>query len=156
MTFYSRKRNRLKNYDYSTENYYFITICVYEKKCIFGKPEQLNSVGKVVEYCIDKIPEKYPGVIVDNYIIMPNHIHLILALQKKENDSYMPNISHVVGQFKMSVTKQIRKLNSIYPVWQRSFYDRVIRNQREYEKIWNYVEYNDQKWMEDCFYPEKK
>ena len=151
MTFYNRKRNRLKNFDYSTENHYFITICSHEKQCIFGHPQILNDVGKIVEGCILQIPKIYPQISVDNYIVMPNHVHIILAIEKSYF-SKLPNICNVIGQFKMMVTKQVKKIKPIQNVWQRSFHDRIIRNQREYEKIWNYVEYNDQKWMEDCFY----
>ena len=155
MAFYSRKNNRLPGYDYSSENYYFITICTYNKSCIFGKPNKLNEFGNIAESCILEIPKNYQSVKIDNYVVMPNHIHLILVLEYAKSDKKLPGISKIIGQYKMSVTKQIHKMGYDETVWQRSFHDHIIRNQQSYEKIWNYVEYNDQKWTEDCFYCEE-
>ena len=152
MAFYQRKNTRLTGYDYHTENYYFITICTHNKNCIFGEPKKLNDVGKISEECILKIQVFYPHVRVDNYVVMPNHIHIILALEGTDQGFILPDISEVIGQYKMSVTKKVRKLYPDMNVWQRSFHDHIIRNQSEYEKIWNYVEYNDQKWNEDRYY----
>lgn len=155
MPYYSRKRNRLQGYNYSTDNYYFITICTHNKMCIFGEPRKLNELGKIAESCILQIQKYYPPVRVDQYIVMPNHIHMILAFEGADQGLLHPDVSKVVGQYKMSVTKKIRVMLPNYYVWQRSFYDRIIRNQKEYEAIWNYIEYNDQKWNEDQYYKEK-
>jgi len=144
--FYSRKSPRIAGYDYSSYNYYFITICTYEKRCIFGLPEQLNKIGNIVKECIQKIEKIFPGACVDNYIVMPNHIHIILVNGGNED------INMIIGQLKAAATKQIRMIYPEMRVWQRSYHDHIIRNQQEYEKIWQYVTYNNQKWQEDCFY----
>ena len=94
----------------------------------------------------------YPYVEMDNYIVMPNHIHMILVMKNGNHQGKRLTVSEIIGQYKMSVTKQIRCHKPGMQVWQRSFHDHIIRNQESYEKIWNYVEYNDQKWTEDCFY----
>lgn len=144
--FYSRKSPRIPGYNYTENNYYFITVCTHEKKCIFGTPKNLSFSGKIVFECIKKIEEVFPGVFVDASIVMPNHIHLILA---NENNK---DINLVIAQLKSAATRKIRRILPGQKVWQRSFHDHIIRNQREYEEIWKYVTYNYQKWEEDCFY----
>ena len=92
------------------------------------------------------------GVKVDNYIVMPNHVHAIIVLGEAKDEG--PNLSTVIGQYKMAVTKAIRKDCPEIVVWQRSFHDHIIRNQADYERIWEYVQYNPEKWESDCFYCE--
>jgi len=144
-----RRSPRIPNYDYSLPNYYFITICTHEKKCIFGFPGEQTRIGKIVEKHIRKIPEYYDTVSVDKYVVMPNHIHMILVLKGDESN---PNVPLIIAQFKRGVTKEIHSMEPNMAVWQRSFHDHIIRNQTGYEKIWTYIENNPQKWEEDCFY----
>ena len=143
-----RKSPRLPGYDYSTANFYFITICTYEKKCVFGNPGELNWLGKAAEENLIRISEINPNIRLDKYVVMPNHIHAILDIQNSESN----DLTIIIGQYKMSVTKRIRQKYSNFQVWQRSFHDHVIRNQQSYEKIWTYIDNNPQKWEEDCFY----
>ena len=152
MTLPKRKSPRIPGYDYATGNYYFITICTHKKKCIFGKPETLNELGMVAKVNIESIPKYYPQITVEKFVVMPNHIHMILVLDNCENIDKMPSVTKVVGQYKMSVTKEIHKRNKDLQVWQRSFHDHIIRNQEGYNNIWEYIEYNPVKWEEDCFY----
>ena len=144
-----RKQIRIKDYDYSQNGYYFVTICSHEKECIFGEPESLNHNGKAAELCLQRIQDIYPWILVDKYVVMPNHVHVILIVN--ETDKKIP-ITSIVGQYKMAVTKMVRKLEPDKIVWQRSFHDHVIRSQKSYEKIWCYIEDNPRKWEEDCFY----
>ena len=148
MPFYSRKATRIPNFDYSSYNYYFITICTHEKNCIFGTPLQLNSLGKIAEKHILQLSSYYQTVLVDKYVVMPNHIHMILVLNGDEN----PSVTQIIGQFKRGITKEIRETNPQMQIWQRSFHDHVIRDQAGYEKIWLYIEGNPQNWKKDCFY----
>lgn len=145
-----RKSTRIPGFDYSTPNYYFLTLCTSDKQCIFGNPGKLNRNGQIAEQMLRKIPEIYPQVRVDKYVVMPNHVHLILVLGSEQQTS----ITHIIGQYKVSVTKEIRKLCPRFHVWHRSFHDHIIRNQKSYEKIWEYIENNPLKWEEDCFYLE--
>ena len=159
MEFPKRKPNRLKEFDYSQPNAYFITICTKNKEKLFwenvgasiARPEDMNlsQYGKIVKEAIEKIPNIYPTITVDNFVIMPNHIHLLLQIHSDCNGRAMlaPTISNVVQQMKGYVTKQIGK-----SVWQKLFHDHVIRGQQDYLKIWNYIEGNPSKWEEDCFY----
>ena len=145
--FPARKSPRMKHYDYSTPNYYFVTICTNGKRCLFGEPNQLNTLGRIAEDKLRQIDRHFAGVMVDKYVVMPNHIHVILALQQSNAE-----LSAIVGQYKAAVTKQARTIIPDVVVWQGSFHDHVIRNQQAYEKIWLYIEGNPGKWQEDCFY----
>ena len=157
-----RKTHRLKNYDYSQPNAYFITICTENRKNMFwedvgasiARPEdvRLSTYGKIVEESIRNIPNHYGAVTVDRFVIMPNHIHLLLQIHTDASGRAMlaPTISTIVAQMKGAVTKKIG-----HAIWQKLFHDHVIRNQKDYEMIWNYIERNPMKWSEDCFYKEK-
>ena len=146
-----RKSPRIQKFDYSSTNFYFITICAHEKKCIFGQPGALNWIGECAEEYLRKIFVINPNVRIDKYVVMPNHIHVIFDLQPSQEKV---DLAVVIGQYKMAVTKRIREKMPDFPVWQRSFHDHVIRNQADYERIWLYIEGNPQRWDEDCFYVE--
>ncbi|WP_213975136.1 transposase [Tepidanaerobacter acetatoxydans] len=153
-----RKNIRLNEYDYSQVGYYFITICTNDKKNLFWnvgetyssqfqKPP-LSKIGEIVEYGINKINSIYDNVEINKYVIMPNHIHFIIVLHAEEGRSKnTPTISRIVQQLKGSISKQVG-----FPLWQKSFYDHIIRNQQEYEKIYEYIETNPLKWEEDKYH----
>lgn len=161
---HKRKPNRLKDFDYSTNGTYFITICTKDKKHILGKvgaihelPETiLSEYGVIVNNIIKKIPERF-NVIISNYVIMPNHIHLLIEindrtireLSLRKNHSV---ISNIIGYLKMNSSKEIHKINPDEIVWQRSYYDHIIRNEKDYLNIWEYIENNTLKWCEDKYY----
>ena len=149
MDFPKRKSPRIPGFDYSSVNYYFVTICTHDKQCIFGNPGNLNWMGEIEEENLCMISVLYPQIKLDKYVVMPNHIHAILAVT---DDGMKVDISTVLGQYKMSVTKKIRIKKPDFMVWQRSYHDHVIRNQAGYEKIWTYIDSNPLKWEEDCFY----
>ena len=145
--FPKRKHPRLKQYDYATPNYYFITICTKNKACIFGSPEKLNRCGKIAEDGILNIEKHFVNIKVDKYVVMPNHVHLILILLPGS-----AGVPVIVGQYKSFVTKQIRSIVPDQEVWQTSFHDHVVRDQDDYERIWTYIDANPARWMDDCFY----
>ena len=149
MAFYCRKPTRIPGYDYSKCNYYFITICTNEKECIFGSPRNLHAFGNIVKEHIEEMESHYTSVKVDKFVVMPNHVHMIMILEAADSN---PSISSIIALFKTGVTKQIRLQRPDIKVWQRSFHDHIIRNQNSYEKIWNYIDNNPLKWEEDCFY----
>ena len=108
--------------------------------------------------------EVYDSVHVDKYVIMPNHIHLIIVISNDENNQYdddrqtqvgrtqfAPTISRIIKQFKGVITKQIG-----FSIWQRSFHDRIIRTEADYERICRYIDDNPISWKEDCYYPNSK
>lgn len=161
MKFSKRKPNRIPRYDYSTPGEYFITICTVNRRKIFwdivgasiARPnyEYLNADGRTVERLIKEIPERYPAVNVDSYAVMPNHVHMLLRINCDENGRPMvaPTISTVVQQFKGRATKLIG-----HGLWQKSYYDHVVRDDADYKEIWEYIESNPSKWIEDELYEE--
>ena len=142
-----RKSPRLKQYDYTSCNYYFVTICTKDKACLFGSPAKLSRMGRIAADCLKEITLHFPGVVTDKWVVMPNHVHAIIILPG--DTAALPT---VIGQYKAAVTKKIRTLASGTDVWQSSFHDHVIRNQADYERLWTYIDANPAKWMEDCFY----
>ena len=147
-----RKSPRIPNYDYSTKNYYFVTICTYNKECIFGNPGILNEYGRIAEAYLLKIPEIYQNFRIDKYVIMPNHVHVIFDVDDAEQKK---SLSYVIGQYKTHVSKEIHKSEVRKNLWQRSFHDHVIRSEQSYKKIWEYIDNNPIKWELDCFYPKE-
>ena len=151
MDFPNRKPNHLPSFDYSTPGAYFVTICTKDRKCILwdkvgasiARPNnaQLSTYGKIVAQAICDIPLHYPAISVDHYVIMPNHIHLLLQINTDTNGRPMvaPTISTVVQS-----------------IWQKLFHDHVIRGEKDYLKIWEYIDSNPALWKEDCFYEEEQ
>jgi putative transposase len=105
----------------------------------------LSKIGIVIENEIYKLNTVYENIKVDKYQIMPNHIHLIIFIYEDSNGrtQFAPTISRIIKQFKGSITKQIG-----FSIWQKSFYDRIIRNENEYQSVWNYIHNNPLKYLE--------
>lgn len=155
----NRKPNRLKKYDYSQKDAYFITICTKNRQktlwnvgASFGRPKefpQLSEYGTIIKNEISRIGEIYDNyVTIDKFVIMPNHIHMIILLHGNNGrPKVAPTLSRIMQQFKGSVTKQMG-----FSLWQKLYHDHIIRNEREYQKIWRYIDTNPLKWEEDCFY----
>ena len=145
----NRKKNRLAGFDYSIPQAYFITICTENRRQLFWKdvgavidrPEQipLSNLGIIVRQCIEAIPEHYPAITVENSVIMPDHVHLLLQINTDREGRSMtaPTISTVVRMLKGAVTKKAG-----FSVWQKGFYDHVVRGDKDYQEIWNYIEGN--------------
>lgn len=152
-----RKSPRLRGYDYSSAGGYFVTICTHEKKHLFGDiiGDQmfLNEVGKIAEQFLEQISHRNSDVEVDNFVVMPNHVHAIIFLIPVSADQAKTSISTIVGTYKAAVTREInrQKLHS-QRVWQERFHDHIIRNEREMEYIRRYILFNPTKWAEDKFY----
>ena len=147
-----RKSPRLPHFDYASDHYYFVTICSSEKKCIFGETNNLNVIGKITEKHIQNLSNHHTGVKVDKYVIMPNHIHMIIILGCEPNNTNTVKLDTVIGLLKSGITREIHQKHPNTKIWQRSFHDHIIRNQQAYEKIWLYIESNPQIWDKDCFY----
>lgn len=155
----NRKNIRLKGFDYAQSGYYFITICTKDKQNLFWTVGAsfagpmlelpLSNIGKIIDTEINKINTIYKTTVeINNYVIMPNHIHMIIIIHsEKEQTKLIPTISRIIQQFKGAISKQVG-----FPLWQKSFYDRIIRNQIEYEQINEYIETNPLKWTEDKYY----
>ena len=142
-----RKRTRLNEYDYSTPGAYFVTICTKDRKPLFGPVGADSISARMIKRTFQETIDRYFGIESPIFVVMPNHIHMIIKL---ESDQY--NLNQIIAQYKSGVTRKIREFFPDISVWQRSYHDHIIRNQREYEKIWNYIEGNPLKWNEDCFF----
>ena len=175
--FPQRKKLRLKNYDYSSDGGYFLTICTHQKFNFFGKIENdkmiLNELGKISRDFWLKIPNFYNSIKLDEFIIMPNHIHGIIFIEnpvrtftKRPNQNFPIKkselsdqsitkspyglCSKIIKSFKQITTKNIRQnFPNIGFCWQKSFYDQIIRNEEELLKIRKYIKYNPQNWQTD-------
>lgn len=163
MDFAQRKPNRLPGYDYGQKGVYFVTICTQNRlqtlsKIVVGDGSpipQLTDFGNIVMRYINLLTEKYPSMDVDKSVIMPNHIHMLIKnMAKSGTGNPSPTLGTVVGWFKYQTTKQINAMlgTAGNRIWQRSFYDHVIRDEADYQKIWQYIDTNGCKWKEDCFY----
>lgn len=172
-----RRSIRLRGYDYSQEGGYFVTICNKDRTCLFGtiveNKMQLNEAGRFVDDCWKQIPTHFPRVILDEYKIMPNHVHGIIMiegnvgvqnlepLQKSlrepthetpENkfQHIIPNsMGSIVRGFKIGVTKWFRQNTRVHVVWQRNFYEHIIRNDDSLNRIREYIMYNPIRWAAD-------
>ena len=168
MTFPQRKHPRLKHYDYSQNGCYFLTICTKEKACILGKVVAdnqgfptvvLSPMGKTVLSVITEMSHRSSCFQIDNFVIMPNHLHLLLTLDDSGGQGTghptaispegpggqgtgRPTVMSLVHYLKHAVTKQLGQ-----SIWQPSFYEHVIRNQESYLEICNYITGNPGKWL---------
>lgn len=158
-----RKRIRLEHYDYGAPGAYFVTICTHEKRCILSHiavgeglapPEiHLTSIGKCVEEQIRALPQRYPTIRIDNYVMMPNHIHLIVTLHEGSGGaSPSPTLCDVVRVIKSLTARLSRGILGELPLWQRSYHEHVIRSEDDYRQIWEYIEDNPFRWAEDRYY----
>ena len=158
--FPQRKPNRLVEYDYSQEGLYFVTICTENRKELLSKitigvgskPRvELSFIGKEVKNTIDYINQNYPGIKIENYVIMPNHVHILVEIEEIENKI---SLDDVIGRLKSFTTKRfnqlIRSKNSV--LWQRSFYDHVIRDQDDCANVQEYIDLNPQLWLSDEYF----
>ena len=172
-----RKSIRLKGYDYSLEGVYFITICVKDWTCLFGVITDgemiLNEMGQIAHDEWLKTSELRKNVELDVFVIMPNHIHVIIGfLGRGELHSHIElnspitkkgecnsplrgpsnNIGSIVGGYKSSVTKRLNLLNIGQTVWQRNYFEHIIRDEQSYQTISNYIVDNPANWSGDKFY----
>ena len=174
MEYQKRKHPRLSSYDYSQSGVYFITICTKDKKRIlcdivdgtskpivgrddlgtpfYGIEIKYTPTGRIVDKYIKSITQNYENVSVDKYVIMPNHIHILISLIPKDSrraESSRPTkISQIIGVLKRLINKEIGE-----NIFQTSFYDHIIRDEEDYIIKWKYIEENPIKWL---YYDEKE
>jgi len=170
-----RRSIRLPDYDYSQPGVYFITIIARERECLFGEIKdgkmQLNEAGQIVRDVWNSLPQRYPQISVGAAVVMPNHFHgnvIInehpvgvvraiheLPLQPQPTERQVQRrrmtLPLVVGYFKMNTAKRINELlgSQGIPVWQRNYYEHIIRGDEEYNRIHLYIEANVYNWLND-------
>lgn len=159
-----RKQLRLLGYDYKNVGSYFITICTENRRCLFEKVVDgemiMNDVGKMIYEVWSGLPSRYPGVQMDFFVIMPNHIHAIVFLgavdQGYKSDYTMISLSDLVRNFKTYTASRysqgVKKNgwpNFSKRLWQRNYYEHIIRNENSLEKIQQYINENPMRWNDD-------
>lgn len=177
-------------HDYN-DGVYFVTICSQAKQHLFGAISDdkmnLTDLGDIATDCITAIPSHNPTTELWNYVVMPNHIHLVVAVgaryiapaQSRLNESpaqsrssynrgcltppkhgeecedyhHNSRLAVIIGGFKAAVTREARArcIAPLPEIWQRSFHDHIISNQRAYENIMDYIDNNVERWADDCF-----
>ena len=181
---YHRKSSRLKNYDYSKTGTYFITICTKNRAPILStivgagsarpdtgsaRPDDesiyphivLTPLGEIVEKYIIDIHEYYPNIVINQYVIMPDHVHLLLTILSAsvsdERDlsaagraNPAPTVGNIIGRFKFLTTKEMANYLNISDnhIWQRSYHDHIIRDEQDYFNTWNYINENPLRWIQ--------
>ncbi|MDT8381936.1 MAG: transposase [Brevefilum sp.] len=159
-----RKNVRLKDYDYASPGYYFVSIVSYERKNIFGEiidgEMNLNQAGKTVEQTWQDIPKHFPNTSCEIFVVMPNHIHGIINIIDDEivraqsirgNGVKPKSIGSIIGSFKSAVTKQLHQTKTINQerIWQRNYYEHIIRDEDDYQQITDYIAANPINWGHD-------
>ena len=181
-----RKRTRLPDYDYSAPGAYFITVCTQGRKCILSEivaggavpcgetgahrpvgaihespAVQLTQAGLCVQRAVERLAEQYTNLRVEKYVIMPNHVHLLLEITEDRAVRERPLrskrerslVDKAIGFMKMNSSRLIHISSPNSNIWQRSYHDHIIRGEDDYREIWNYIDTNPARWCEDCFYP---
>lgn len=183
-----RKPNRLKGYDYSLDNLYYVTSCVHDRVCCFGEivvgtgrdpslrnvgivssvgtghdlslqsiPQMvLNDHGRIAEKQWYWLQEQYPYIVLHAFVVMPNHIHGIIEIRRSQINSSDPikikSLSELLGAYKTTVSKLIHLAGFTEFKWQRSFHEHIIRDEKEFETISDYIFTNPVNWKQDKLY----
>lgn len=142
---------RLRGYDYSQAGYYYVTICTEECRCFFGDIIEgnvhLNDSGKIVQAVWDDLPRRFPGVTLDEYIIMPNHMHgIIVQSGEPMATKVAPELGKIIRAFKAVSAHKIRTSSQPGFTWQHDFYDHIIRRNGELDRIRAYIVDNPMRW----------
>ncbi len=169
-----RKPTRWTEYDYSQNGAYFLTLCTHGRRCILcdivgggilDAPQctvELSQTGNAVKDTIQYINEHNEYMVIDKYVIMPNHIHLIVQISGGDGTSGMPSTNGTCGSPSPTnavipkLISSLKRFTNKYcgvEIWQRSYYDHIIRNEEDYLQIWRYIDENPLKWREDELHP---
>lgn len=154
------RRHRLSGFDYSTPGYYFVTVCTHQRQPLFGQilkgSHKLSAAGTVVMEVVSELPQTFTGVVVESFIVMPNHLHLLIYL---DIDTKTGSITDVVRWIKGVTTSRYGKgvKSNLWPAyqghfWQKGFNDQIIRNENHLYQVQTYIENNPLKWELDELY----
>ncbi len=162
-----RKHPRLTNYDYGSSGTYFITICTQNRRCVLSRivgrglaPAEIGKIeyslfGKIAEQQLALLEQRYPCLIVDRYVVMPNHIHMVLILNNPgAGASPRPTIMDIVCAYKSLTTIECKKHGFKEKLFQTSFHEHIIRGREDYEEIVKYICENPIRWHDDELYAE--
>ena len=157
----TRKNPRLSDYDYSSNGAYFVTVCTHRKSHILGTvvgrglaPAEtiLTEYGRIIENQLLDLENRFKGLRIDKYVIMPNHVHGIFILENAAGVNPRPTVSDIICAWKSLSSHQCKKQGLNAKLWQTSFYDHVIRDEQDYFVRWKYIDENPAKWAEDEYF----
>jgi REP element-mobilizing transposase RayT len=167
-----RRSVRLKGYDYAGSGAYFVTICTQNHECLFGEIRDgrmiLNDAGRMVQSLWDELPRHFPNVELDTFVVMPNHVHGIIwiidvgrgtACRAPTVERFGQPVAHslptIIRSFKSAVTKCVNAQRGTpgLPIWQRNYYEHIIRNDDELNRICEYIVNNPARWDNDVENP---
>ncbi len=171
-----RKILRLQGYDYDLPGEYFVTICAYRHRCLFSRivPKDgvgalheapvvaLSCVGKAVESVLLSLPQRYAPLAIEDYVIMPNHLHILFVLpsgtERALREAPLPDpeqrsvIAKAVGYLKMNVSKQIHRTDPELMLWQSRYHDHIVRTPEDSLRIREYIRNNPARWTQDRYF----
>ncbi len=176
-----RRSIRLRGYDYAQAGFYFVTICVRDRECMFGETVdndvRLSKYGTLVAQAWEDLPNHYPHIELDRFVVMPNHFHGIVVLTPvgvglesahsdvrstvraglKPAPTKRHGLPEIVRGFKTFSARRINEIRQTpgTSVWQRNYYEHVIRDESDYNRIAEYIANNPQRWVEDSLHPDK-
>ena len=159
--FAERKHTRMAHYDYSTAGAYYVTICTHNRRCLLSRvvgrrlapaETELSVYGKIAQEQLLLLEKRFPLLKVDQYVIMPNHIHAVLILEETAGASPRPTLTDIVCAYKSLTTRACKKLLPINKLFQTSFYEHVIRGREDYKEIVKYIAENPSRWESDNLY----
>ena len=164
---YNRHSVRLKEYDYSSPGAYFVTVVTNGYKCIFGKiidqEMYLNEIGMIVKECWLQLPDHFFDIEVDPFVVMPNHFHGIISIYENDRrgtiyrapttekfgQPAVGSISTIMRTYKAAVSRLATRKLGMVKIWQRNYYEHIVRNQSDLESIANYILANPIRWSDD-------
>ena len=161
-----RKKMRLTGWDYSGEGNYFLTLCAKNRKPMFSRivgsgipdaPEvQLSDYGQCIRECLAYIAENNPNIVMHCWVIMPNHVHILLTIPRdvtaSNGASGMPRPTDAVIGKMVSSLKRFTNRQTGQDLWQNSYYDHIIRDEQDFLRRWQYIENNPARWLEDDYF----
>ena len=158
----NRKRLRLESYNYSEQGSYFLTLCSLEKACLFSEivgdgvldvPQiELSTYGQMIQETLREMSRLNQNLRIDKYVIMPNHVHLLITLLPADGTSGRPPPTNAVIPSFVGTLKRFVNRKSGRQLFQRSYYDHIVRDEKDYLARWKYIDDNPIKWQEDCLY----
>ncbi len=163
---YLRKRKpvRRQGYDYSQNGMYFLTFCTKSRACILseivggGLPDapylRITEYGRIVIDVMESINESYDAIEITQYVVMPNHVHLIVLIHAQPTDEgdRMRSPSNATIPSLVSTIKRMVNKKAGFSLWQRSYHDHIIRDEREHQMIWDYIDQNPVQWQSDIYF----
>ena len=152
----NRKPNRLGYYDYGQEGSYFVTLCTHHRACLFQMEADVGNglcavPNQIIHRWMRETENRFPNIIIDKYIIMPDHLHLLITIKERHAGCSLPDVMRFLKTMTTNAYIHAVKEGTAPPfhkkLWQKSYYDHVIRNQQDYDETWQYIENNPAKWM---------